>query len=158
VTKIITLWAVFAGFLLWVLTSGCAHFPVGSTLFPVVFPEVEIPEVEVPPSEESWCEEAKPIGPGSDVECIGILTPPHKLSLLMGESDILEQTKKALAAAYRGRQADREFAESILQAREEQLKLARERQPKLFGAGVGIGVGSTLAIILTAVLASPPSF
>jgi len=156
VTKIIALWAVFAGFLLWALTSGCGHFPVGSTLFPVAFPEVDIPEVEVPPSEEGWCEEAKPVGPGSNVECIGILTPPHKLSLLMAEGDILEQTKKALAAAYRGRQADRAFAESILQAREEQLKLARERQPKLFGAGVGIGVGSTLAIILTAVLASPP--
>ena len=155
-TKIIALWAVFAGFLLWALTSGCGHFPVGSTLFPVAFPEVDIPEVEVPPSEEGWCEEAKPVGPGSNVECIGILTPPHKLSLLMAEGDILEQTKKALAAAYRGRQADRAFAESILQAREEQLKLARERQPKLFGAGVGIGVGSTLAIILTAVLASPP--
>ena len=154
--KIVTLWTWFFCFLVWALTSGCAHFPVGSTLFPVDFPRVDIPEPEVPAPDEGWCEEAKPIGPGSDVECIGILTPPHKLSLLMAEGDILEQTKKALAAAYRGRQADRAFAESILQAREEQLKLARERQPKLFGAGVGIGVGSTLAIILTAVLASPP--
>ena len=155
-TKIVSLWVAFAGFLLWALTSGCAHYPVGTGLFPAAFPEVDIPEAEVSPPEEGWCEEAKPVGPGSDVECVGILTPPHKLSRLMAESDILEQTKKALAAAYRGRQADRAFAESILQAREEQLKLARERQPKLFGAGVGIGVGSTLAIILTAVLASPP--
>ena len=154
--KIVSLWLWFACFLVWALVSGCSHLPVGGDLFPVPFPRVDIPHPETPPPDEGWCEEAKPVGPGSDVECVGILTPPHKLSRLMAESDILEQTKKALAASYRGRQADRAFAESILQAREEQLKLARERQPKLFGAGVGIGVGSTLAIILTAVLASPP--
>jgi len=148
VTKIIALWAVFAGFLLWALTSGCGHFPVGSTLFPVAFPEVDIPEVEVPPSEEGWCEEAKPVGPGSNVECIGILTPPHKLSLLMAEGDILDQTRSVIETSYKGRQADREYAASILQARDEQLRIAKEKHPKLFGLGLGIGGGVTMGFVV----------
>ena len=146
--KIVTLWTWFFCFLVWALTSGCAHFPVGSTLFPVDFPRLDIPEPEVPAPDEGWCEEAKPIGPGSDVECIGILTPPHKLSLLMAEGDILDQTRSVIETSYKGRQADREYAASILQARDEQLRIAKEKHPKLFGLGLGIGGGVTMGFVI----------
>ncbi len=154
--KIVSLWLWFACFLVWALVSGCSHLPVGGDLFPVPFPRVDIPHPETPPPDEGWCEEAKPVGPGSDVDCVGILVPPHRLGLLMTEADLLVQTRKVIASAYQGRDADREYAASIVAARDEQIRLAREKQPKLLGLGVGIGVGSTLAVVLTAVLARPP--
>jgi uncharacterized protein YceK len=152
--KIISLWAWFLCFLVWALTSGCITLPTSGTLFPKDFARAEIPAPQVPDADEGWCEKAKPIAPGHEVECIGILTPPHKLAHLMTEAEILEQTRNVIQLSYGGRQSDREYAASILAAREEQLLLAKERQPRLFGIGIGVGAGSAVAVITAILLAT----
>tara|TARA_R100001594_G_scaffold25875_3_gene50434 strand:+ start:15517 stop:15990 length:474 start_codon:yes stop_codon:yes gene_type:complete len=154
--KIASLWIGFFCFLVWVFTSGCATLPTSSTLFPVDFARVDVPEPEVPIAESDWCEKAKPLAPGQTADCVGILTPPHKLSHLMTESEILVQTKKVIQSSYSGRDADRVYAASVLAGREEQLKIAKDKHPKLFGVGVGVGAGSVVAIIAAVLLARPP--
>lgn len=154
--KIASLWLCFFGFLVWALTVGCVHTPGVGEVFSSDFPRVDIPDAPVQEAEDDWCKKAKPVGPGSMLDCVGILTPPNKLETLMNESDILVQTKKVLEASYAGRQADRSYALTVVHAREEQLRIAKERQPKLFGIGLGVGSSVTMGIFLSIIVALNP--
>jgi hypothetical protein len=135
-----------------VFAAGCAHTSKTVEAFAEPFPMVEIPEVEESPSEDGWCQEAAPIGPGVGVACTGILVPPNKLDLLMREAELLFSAKRALEASYGGRQSDRQYAVDAIIASEEQLKVAKEMQPKMFAVGAGVGAGSAIALILAIVL------
>ena len=135
-----------------VFAAGCAHTGKTVDVFTEPFPMVEFPEVEESPSEDGWCQEAAPIGPGVGVACTGILVPPNKLDLMKREAGLLISAKRALEASYSGRQSDRQYAVDAIIASEDQLKIAKEMQPKMFAGGAGVGAGSALALILAIVL------
>tara|TARA_R110000824_G_scaffold136460_1_gene300102 strand:- start:146 stop:592 length:447 start_codon:yes stop_codon:yes gene_type:complete len=130
---------------------GCAHAPAATQSLLEDFPRASLPEVEPVPSEAGWCENAQPIGPGIDPDCVGMLVPPGHLDALLDEADLLGQCRKALDLSYQGRQSDRDHALSVVQAREEQLRIAREMQPRLFAFGASVGAGgAALAALLVA--------
>jgi len=135
-----------------IISTGCAHTNHPVDAFTEPFPRVDFPAVEEGLVEAGWCEEAKPLAAGSEATCLGILLPPHKLDLLMREADLLYSAEKALAASYEGREADRRYAEEIIATREEQLRIAKEMQPKMFAVGVGAGAGATLLAVIAALL------
>ena len=62
---------------------------------------------------------------------------------------------EALDRAYAGRAGDRAEAEALLAARETQLSRAREGQGRAFVAGMGVG-GGLMVAVLVAVLATRP--
>lgn len=133
---------------------GCVHAPAATKSLLGDFPRATLPEVEPPPLEAGWCENAQPIGPGIDPDCVGMLVPPGDFGALLDEADLLGQCRKALDLSYQGRQSDRDHALEIVHAREEQLKIAREMQPRLFlfgaSAGAGVAVLGALLVALAA--------
>lgn len=135
-----------------VFAAGCAHTSKTIDAFTEPFPRVAIPDVQESPSEDGWCQEAAPIGPGVGVACTGILVPPNKLDILMREAELLYSAKSALAASYDGRVSDRQYAVDAIIASEEQLKIAKEMQPRMFVVGAGVGAGAAIAVVLAIVL------
>tara|TARA_R110002020_G_scaffold23584_4_gene78375 strand:+ start:2044 stop:2490 length:447 start_codon:yes stop_codon:yes gene_type:complete len=133
---------------------GCAHTPVTTKSLLEDFPRTSIPKIETRASEPGWCDNAQPIGPGIDPDCIGMLVPPNRLDALLDEADLLGECRKSLDLSYNGRQSDRDYALSVVQAREEQLRIAKEMQPKLFAVGAASGAGSAALLFLVALLAS----
>lgn len=138
-----------------ILLGGCAHAPASQVLFEEPFPRVEIPDVEIPANNDEWCKETRPVGPGSELACVGMLVPPNELEALLDESDLLVQAKRALSVSYDGRQSDREGAEEILEAQEYQTKAAHNAQPKMVLLGAGIGSVSVLAVMIAILLTRP---
>ena len=136
------------------LSAGCAHAPATTATLLDDFPRASLPDVEPPPSEPGWCENTQPIGPGIDPDCVGMLVPPGHLDALLDEADLLGECRKVLDLSYQGRQSDRDHAVSVVQAREEQLRIAREMQPRLFAFGAGVGAGGTLIGVLLIALAT----
>ena len=141
---------LFAAF----LASGCAHTLPTTTTLLKDFPEASIPQVEQRAHEHGWCENAQPIGPGIDPDCVGILVPPGRLDALLDEAELLVQCRKALDLSYSGRLSDREYALSLVHAREEQLRISKEMQPRMFVFGATLGAGvSVLGALLVALAA-----
>jgi len=133
---------------------GCAHAPPPVAGLLDDFPRASLPDVQERAPEPGWCEATAPIGPGSDPGCVGMLVPPGRLELLLDEADLLGECRKALDLSYQGRQSDRDHAVSVVQAREEQLRIAREVQPRLFAFGAGVGAGGALIGALLIALAT----
>ena len=136
------------------LASGCAHAPATTATLLEDFPRASLPDVEPPPPEPGWCESTRPVGPGIAPDCVGMLVPPGHLDALLDEADLLGECRNALDLSYHGRQSDRDHAVSMVQAREEQLRIAREMQPRLFAFGAGVGAGGTLIGVLLIALAT----
>ena len=133
---------------------GCAHSPITTKSLLEDFPRASIPEIEPRSPEPGWCDNAQPIGPGIDPDCIGMLVPPNRLDALLDEADLLGECRKSLDLSYAGRQSDRDYALSVVQAREEQLRIAKEMQPKLFAVGAATGAGAAALLFLVTLLAS----
>ena len=133
---------------------GCAHASPTTTALLDGFPRVSLPEVQQPAHESGWCENSQPIGPGIDVGCVGMLVPPGRLVGLLDEAELLVEARKALDLSYQGRESDRQYALGVIQAREEQLRIAREMQPRLFALGAGAGAGASLLAVLLVLIAT----
>ena len=135
------------------LLSGCAHTSA-SKEFAEDFPRVTFPDTSPQAPEPGWCENTQPIGPGIDPDCVGMLVPPGRLRVVLDEADFFGQCKKALDLSYKGREADRAYAIETIEAREEQLRLAREMQPRLFALGAAAGGGSVAIAVILGLLSS----
>ena len=136
------------------LFVGCVHAPPVTTSLLEDFPRAQIPTVEPRAPEPGWCENAQPIGPGIDPDCIGMLVPPENLDALLKEADLLGECRQSLDLSYDGRQSDREYALSLVQAKEKQLQISKEMQPRMFVFGATLGAGvSVLGALLVALAA-----
>ena len=129
------------------MCSGCATVAGAGRIWAQPPAEVVLPEIEPVP------EDAPEGRPASFDDGVLWCSSVEEAEYLLRVEERDAVCRDALDLAYRGRRLDREEAEGIVAARELQLAEARRNQPRLFAAGVGVGIAGTVGLALAIVLA-----
>lgn len=142
------------GLMLAVLLCGCGHVrdagPVFGALPPAYRPPPR-PELQPNPGD---CADTVTLLPGESRDCVSLSKAPHVEREDLAELDAYPFTVDALASCSARRLEDRESCNVVLMQREEQLRVARQAQGRVFLAGVGAGVGAVLTGVAVAVAAT----
>ena len=123
------------------LTGGCATVRDAST--PVFG---EMPALYEPPPRPQFepqageCPDAVALAPGQSRDCLSLSMDPATAREDQAVMDIAKVTEVALYEAQQGWASDRETGQRIIDAREEQLAVSRSNAPRVFAAGVIVGV------------------
>tara|TARA_Y100000296_G_C5054176_1_gene196400 strand:- start:235 stop:717 length:483 start_codon:yes stop_codon:yes gene_type:complete len=123
------------------LTGGCATVRDAST--PVFGP---LPDAYEPPARPQFepmageCRDAVPLAPGASRDCLSLSMDPATAREDQAVMDIAKVTEVALYEAQQGWASDRETGQRIIDARETQLAVSRANAPRVFAAGVIVGV------------------